>query len=171
LPGGSASTAVGTANPLSTWTVIDAESSNFTSDGRGDYVSGACGVTGEIFYSNYNPATGLGGDATLMPGSGTKRPACGARTIRVQLGSATRTVLLMNVNRVLARNVGDAPFSQNFQVHVDGDKACTRLAWYTVADGGAGGPCSGFWPGGGGVGGAGGAGGVALSGCMCDAQP
>src|ERR1700693_5095418 len=52
-------------NALPAWMIDATQSVNFAGDGRGDYVSGQCGISGEIYYGNYDPTTGTGGDATL----------------------------------------------------------------------------------------------------------
>ena len=126
-------------DPKPAWTIVDAQSTNFSSDGRGDYVSGTCGLTGSIYYSNYDPANGVGGDATLdNTGNGSKKPLCARRSIRVTLNGAVRDVPFINVRRVLTLNVGET-HTQNFQMWVSGDSQCERLAWHSELDGGAGG--------------------------------
>ena len=125
------------ANELPTFTVVDAQSVNFASDGRGDYVSGQCGIDGSIFYANYDPATGAGGDATFNnahPGSAT----CAPRSVTATLNGIRRNVWFFNVRAVVGLAVGESK-TQDFTIDVDGDKSCTRVAWKTVADGGAGG--------------------------------
>src|SRR5689334_12482776 len=80
-------------DPSPVWTIVDAQSTNFISDGRGDYVTGACGLVGSIYYSNYDASTQTGGDATLdNTGNGSKKPLCARRSIRVTLNGVTRDV-------------------------------------------------------------------------------
>lgn len=129
--------AVREANGLPAWTVVDAESQNFGGDGRGDYLSGECGMTGEIFYSNYDPATDTGGDATLnnhRGGTGT----CPRRSIQVVLGGVALDVPFINVRGVVALDIGETRPGK-FQIYVNGRADCERLSWFSEADGGAGG--------------------------------
>jgi hypothetical protein len=126
-------------NALPAWTIDATHSVNFSSDGRGDYVSGQCGISGAIFYANYNPATGTGGDATLDNIAGSGSIGCAPRAIWATLNGASINVPFIAVRSVVSLVVG-ASRTQNFVAQVNGDpKSCTRLGWWTVAEGGAGG--------------------------------
>jgi hypothetical protein len=129
--------AVQLSNELPTWTIDATQSVNFASDGRGDYVSGQCGVEGQIFYGNYNPATGVGGDATFE-NINPRKSACGPRSVKVTINGVAHNVPAWNVMRVVGLSEG-ATREQNFGMAVDGVTNCARLAWWKVEDGGAGG--------------------------------
>jgi hypothetical protein len=125
------------ANALAAWTIDPALSVNFAGDTRGEYVNGQCGIQGAIFYGNYDPATGVGGDATLdniRPGS----TGCAPRAIRVTLNGVSQNVPFLAIRQVVGLSVGQSR-TQNFVIQVDGDSRCTRVGWWTVAEGGAGG--------------------------------
>jgi hypothetical protein len=124
-------------NPLPVWTVDDAGSHNFVSDGRGDYVVGTCGLDGAIFYSNYDPSTGVGGDATIDNSAGGTR-TCAARKITVNFDGLARNVTFFNVHQVVGLAIG-ANRLQDFVIDVAGDKTCTRIGWKNASEGGAGG--------------------------------
>jgi hypothetical protein len=124
---------------LPAWTIDASQSVNFASDGRGDYVSGQCGIQGAIFYDNYDPATGIGGDVTLDNISATGSAGCAPRKITATLNGAVLNVPFLAIRTIVNLAVG-ASRTQNFVAQVDGNtKCCTRLGWWTVADGGAGG--------------------------------
>jgi hypothetical protein len=125
-------------NALPAWTIDATQSGNFAGDGRGDYVSGQCGMTGEIFYANHDPATGTGGDVTLGNISAGST-GCAPRAITATLNGVSLNVPFIAIRTIVNLAVG-ASRTQNFVAQVNGDpKSCTRLGWWTVADGGAGG--------------------------------
>jgi hypothetical protein len=127
-------------NALPAWTIDATQSVNFTGDGRGDYVSGQCGISGEIYYGNYDPTTGSGGDATLSNIGATGSAGCAPRAITATLNGVTLNVPFLAVRSVVSLSTVGASRTQNFVAQVDGNsKSCTRLGWWTVAEGGAGG--------------------------------
>jgi hypothetical protein len=122
------------------WTIDATQSVNFSSDGRGDYVSGQCGISGEIYYGNYDPTTGTGGDATLSNIGATGSTGCAPRAITATLNGVSLNVPFLAVRSVVGLSTIGASRTQNFVAQVDGNpKSCTRLGWWTVAEGGAGG--------------------------------
>src|SRR5689334_14196859 len=125
-------------NPLPVWTIDPAGSTNFVGDGKGDYVVGTCGLTGAIFYSNYDPATGTGGDATFDNSSprGSSFPC--PRRVTVLLDGVARDVWFFNMREVVGLAVGQAK-DEDFTIQLNGDNTCERIGWKTTADGGAGG--------------------------------
>ncbi|MGZ3437554.1 MAG: hypothetical protein ACXU9O_14885 [Gemmatimonadaceae bacterium] len=124
---------------LPAWTIDATQSVNFASDGRGDYVSGQCGIQGSIFYDNYDPATGIGGDVTLDNIAASGSPGCAPRKITATLNGVPLNVPFLAIRTIVNLAVG-ASRTQNFVAQVDGNtKSCTRLGWWTVAEGGAGG--------------------------------
>jgi hypothetical protein len=126
-------------NALPAWTIDATQSVNFTSDGRGDYVSGQCGIQGAIFYGNYDPTTGIGGDVTLDNIGATGSTGCAPRAITATLNGVPLNVPFIAIRTIVNLAVG-ASRTQNFVAQVEGDpRSCTRLGWWTVADGGAGG--------------------------------
>jgi hypothetical protein len=126
-------------NALPAWRIDATQSMNFTSDGRGDYVSGQCGIQGAIFYGNYDPATGIGGDVTLDNIAASGSMGCAPRAITATLNGVPLNVPFLAIRTIVNLAVG-ASRTQNFVAQVDGNtKSCTRLGWWTVADGGAGG--------------------------------
>jgi hypothetical protein len=129
--------AVRLTNALPIWTIDETQSLNFAGDGRGDYVSGECGLVGQIFYGNYDPATGLGGDVTLGD-IGAGSTGCLPRSIRATLNGVAVNVGFMNVRYVVGIKVGESR-TDNFGVGLNGGPTCERLGWWAVADGGAGG--------------------------------
>jgi hypothetical protein len=129
--------AVREGNGLTALTVVDDESQNFKSDSRGDYLSGECGMTGEIYYGNYDPTTDTGGDATLNNHRGGTG-SCPRRSIQVVLGGVALDVPFINVRGVAALSIGETRPGK-FQIYVNGKVDCERLSWFSVADGGAGG--------------------------------
>jgi hypothetical protein len=124
-------------NALPAWTIDATQSVNFAGDGRGDYVSGQCGMTGEIFYANYDPATGTGGDVTLG-NINAGSTGCAPRAITATLNGVSLNVPFLAIRTIVSLTVGGSR-TQNFVAQVDGGSSCTRLGWWTVADGGAGG--------------------------------
>jgi hypothetical protein len=127
------------ASGLPAWTIDATQSVNFAGDGRGDYVSGQCGIEGAIFYGNYDPAAGIGGDVTLGNIGASGSPGCAPRAIRVTLNGVSLIVPFLAIRTIVSLAVGESR-TQNFVAQVDGDpKSCTRLGWWTVAMGGAGG--------------------------------
>ena len=125
------------ASAMAAWTIDATQSVNFAGDGRGDYINGQCGIVGAIFYGNYNPATGDGGDATLdniRPGS----TGCLPRSIRVTLNGVSQNVPFIAIRRVVGLTVGESR-TQDFVIQVDGDSRCTRVGWWTRGRGGGGG--------------------------------
>lgn len=130
--------AVRLANAIGAWTIDPAQSMNFAGDGRGDYVNGQCGITGFIFYANYDPSTGIGGDGILDKISAGST-GCPPREIRALLNGVSRRVLLFPVRQIVGLGIGESR-TQNLFLQLDGaDSQCTHLAWWTVAEGGAGG--------------------------------
>ena len=126
-------------NALPAWTIDATQSVNFASDGRGDYVSGQCGIQGSIFYANYDPATGIGGDVTLDNIGASGSTGCAPRAITATLNGVSLNVPFLAIRTIVNLAVG-ASRTQNFVAQVDGNtKSCTRLGWWTVAEGGAGG--------------------------------
>jgi hypothetical protein len=127
-------------NALPAWTIDASKSMNFADDGRGAYVSGQCGISGEIYYGNYNPTTGTGGDATLSNIGATGSTGCAPRAITATLNGVSVNVPFLAVRSVVSLSTVGASRIQNFVAQVDGNpKSCTRLGWWTVAEGGAGG--------------------------------
>jgi hypothetical protein len=125
---------------LPAWTIDATQSVNFAGDGRGDYVSGQCGIQGAIFYDNYDPTTGTGGDVTLDNISATGSAGCAPRAITATLNGVSLNVPFLAIRTIVNLTVGGPSRTQNFVAQVDGNtKSCTRLGWWTVADGGAGG--------------------------------
>jgi hypothetical protein len=125
------------ADAIPGWTVDAFQSVNVASDGKGEYVSGQCGVEGRIFYGNYDPATGLGGDATFE-NNNPKSSTCGTRSMSVTINGVARNLSAFNVMRVVGLSEG-ATRDQNFGMSVGGLSNCGRLAWWRTEDGGAGG--------------------------------
>jgi hypothetical protein len=131
------------ANPLPAWTVIPTaevegaplESQNFFGDGGGEYISGQCGVEGQIFLSNHTGT--IGGDATFENYQ-PRKTSCGPRSITVVLNEGVHNVPAFNVRNVLGIGVGSSR-DQNFGIAVDGVTNCVRLAWWSTDEGGAGG--------------------------------
>lgn len=125
-------------NAVGAWTIDAARSFNFAGDGRGEYVNGQCGITGWIFYGNYDPATGVGGDGILDKISAGST-GCPPREIRVTLNGVSRRVLLLPVRQIVGLRV-DESRTQDFWVILDGaDPKCNRLGWIGAEGGGAGG--------------------------------
>lgn len=126
-------------NPLPAWTVL-AGSENFVRDTGDEYISGQCGVEGQIFESNYNGTTG--GDATFENYQ-PRKTACPVgnpfpRSIKVFINGGYRNVPAFNVRTVVDFEV-DEVREQNFGIAVEGVTNCARLAWWSTDDGGAGG--------------------------------
>jgi hypothetical protein len=120
------------------WTLDPAQSINFAADGRGEYVNGQCGITGAIFYGNYDPSTGMGGDGILDKISAGSA-GCLPREIRVTLNGVSRRVSLVPVRQIVGLRIGESR-TQNLFLQLDAaDPNCTHLAWWVVAEGGAGG--------------------------------
>lgn len=130
--------AIQPGSQLPAWTIDATNSLNFASDGRGEYVSGQCGIKGSIFYGNYDPATGIGGDVTLDNIAGSGSTGCAPRAITVTLNGVARNVPFIAIRTIVNLVVGQSR-TQNFVIQVDGDRSCTRVGWWTVAEGGAGG--------------------------------
>ena len=125
---------------LPAWTIDATQSVNFAGDARGDYVSGQCGIQGSIFYGNYDAATGTGGDVTLDNISASGSAGCAPRKITATLNGVSLNVPFIAIRTIVNLVVGGPSRTQNFVAQVDGNtKSCTRLGWWTVADGGAGG--------------------------------
>jgi hypothetical protein len=126
-------------NALPAWTIDATQSVNFASDGRGDYVSGQCGIQGYINYANYDPTTGIGGDVILDNIGATGSTGCAPRAITATLNGVPLNVPFIAIRTIVNLAVGSS-LTQNFVAQVDGNTmGCTRLGWWTVADGGAGG--------------------------------
>jgi hypothetical protein len=127
-------------NPLPAWTVVpstvDASGSqNFSGDTGGEYISGQCGVEGQIFLSNHSGTTG--GDATFENYQPRKTP-CPAgnpfpRSIKVTINGVARNVPAFNVRNVLG--IEDGSRDQDFGIAVDGVTNCARLAWWSSEGG------------------------------------